>query len=636
MALRVFLLAAMPSCRLAVLLDAQSIAVVATPAFRPTAILQSHLRYVIATDSASGVAIVRDLGVPPVTFAGTIRIEGVQPGAREPETTPFPDTVRFDQDGRTTLLLADAAGRPPMSVEVFGARGAAAGRLVITAPRFPLGRALLVTVAPADIYDMVDHVTGFGVRDRLRVDDRNGMAYLADSSAGATTVAIGLGRATRGRIQPDLATVVRARDFGGQEGRERREVGALVFAIEPARDESGTGRAEIIFGVGNSEAEASQAARNASNEPPYTLPGVPLRLRTPSSEVDLLSRHLMAAAGWMLDWDVIGGERTLPASASRPALRALDAWQGVTLALQRGDTAAVCGSYRLLRRSSGANATRVEVGPRLGAGGRVFGASDSSDASADAALVLLAYTCYVAGKDTTLLRREWPALVAAAARAARDGPPELGAEAVERLGELDDELTRLSGDGRRSAGDSLRGEAARMAPSAAPETPATLWRTAVQEAQRGIRRDYGRLSAGGAEGGVSSAAAGAWLDLVVDELFGVAEYLDHLEIAPQIAGIADETTWQLEGWRLANGDTLGISYRPADRRATIRITAPQHRRLTLRFPWLTAASCVTSRRGPDSPERLTLTQQADGSFYVDVRGAYESAEIRVGPGGCEN
>jgi hypothetical protein len=157
----------------------------------------------------------------------------------------------------------------------------------------------------------------------------------------------------------------------------------------------------------------------------------------------------------------------------------------------------------------------------------------------------------------------------------------------------------------------------------------------VQEAQRGISRDYGRLSAGGAEGGVSSAAAGAWLDLVVGELFGVAEFLDHLEIAPQLAGVADDATWQIENWRLASGDTLSFTYRPADRRTTIRITAPQRRRVALRFPWLTAESCVTVRRGPDSAERLTLVQQADGSFYVDVRGAYESAEIRVSAGGCE-
>lgn len=164
--------------------------------------------------------------------------------------------------------------------------------------------------------------------------------------------------------------------------------------------------------------------------------------------------------------------------------------------------------------------------------------------------------------------------------------------------------------------------------------PATLWRSAIQEAQRGINRDFGRLSSGGSEGGVSFAAAGAWLDLLADELFGVSEYLDHLEIAPQLAGIADESTWQLEGWRLANGDTLSLSYRPADRAASLRITAPQRRRLGLRFPWLTAGSCVTARRGPDRGEQLPLVQQADGSFYVDVRGAYEAAELRVTAGGC--
>jgi hypothetical protein len=330
----------------------------------------------------------------------------------------------------------------------------------------------------------------------------------------------------------------------------------------------------------------------------------------------------------MLDWDVVGGERPLPASASRPAVRALDTWLGATLALQRGDTAAVCGSYRLLTRAGGSAASHVEVGPRLARVGRVLGATDSSDASADAALVLLAYTCFAANRDATALRQAWPLLAAAAARAARDGPAELAAEAVERLAELDDALAR-------GGGDSLRAEAARLAPPEVPGVPATLWRAATQEAQRGISRDFGRLSSGGAEGGVSAAAAGAWLDLVVDELFGVGEYLDHIEIAPQLAGIADEFTWQLEGWRLANGDTLTFTYRPADRRATLRITAPRRRRVALRFPWLTAGSCVTSRRGPDSAERLPVVQQADGSFYVDVRGAYESAEIRISAGGCE-
>jgi hypothetical protein len=630
--LAVVFLAALPPNRLA----AQAIAVVATPAFRPTAVLQPHLRYVVATDSADGTAIVRDLGVPPVTFTGTIRIEGVQPGARAPEATPFADTVRFEPDGRVVMLLADAAGRPPMSVEVIGARGAAAGRLVITAPRFPLGRALLVTIAPADLYDMTGRRLGFGVRDRLRVDDRNGMAYLADSSAGPTTVAIGFGRGAHGRIQPDIATIVRARDFGGAEGRERRQLGALIFAIDPARDEAGTARAEIIFGVGNSEAEANQAARGASTEPPGAPAAALLRLRTPAGEVDLLARHLLAAAGWMLDWDVVGSERAVPASASRPAVRAVDAWQGASLALQRGDTAAVCGAYRLVTRATGAApATRVEVGPRLAATGRILAASDSSDAASDAALVLLAYTCYATGHDASLLRQAWPALRAAAARAARDGPAELAAESVDRLGELDDELARLAGGGWESSGDSLRAEALRLAPATA-SVPAALWRTAVTEAQRGISRDYGRLSSGGAEGGVSFGSAGAWLDLVAGEVFGVAEFLDHLEIGPQIAGVADESTWQLEGWRLASGDTLSIAYRPADRRATVLITAPQRRRLALRFPWLTARSCVTARRGPDRAERLALIQQADGSFYVDVRGAYEAADIRIAAGACEN
>ncbi len=617
-------LCAGPSARL----HAQSIAVVVNPNFRPTAALQPHVRYIVGADSADGTALLQELAVPPVAFAGSVRIEGVQPGARAPERRPFADTVRFDADGRVQLLLADAAGRPPMAVEVVGARGAAAGRIAITAPRWPLGRAMLVTIAPADLYELAYRGAGFGVRDRIRVDDRTGFAFLTDSSAGPTTVAIGFGRATRGRIQSDLGQVVVARDFGGETGRERRTVGALTMIIDPARGDDGTAHVEILFGVGDTETDATRAAHAASDEPPLTPRTPALRWHTPSTDADLLVRHLFAAAGWMLDWDLLDGERSIPSSSVRPVLRAADAWLGTPIVLQRGDTAAVCGSYRLLRGPPTARSARSEVAIRLGPRGRYLAVTDTATTEADAALVLLGYACYAATRDASLLRADFPRLAAAVARAVQGDAEELAPEAVERLAELDDELARLAGDGRRSSGDSLRAEAARLAGRASSPLPGSLWRLVFAEAQRGIGRDYGRLSESGGPGGASLAAAGTFVALMAGEVFGVTEYLDRLEVAPQLAGIADDQLWQLDGWLLNGGDTLGISYRPADRSAVIRLTAAQRRRLVLRFPWLAATSCVTARRGAEG-ERLPLVQQADGSFYVDVRATFDPAEIRV-------
>src|SRR3972149_1087531 len=116
-------LGVLPSWRL----EAQAITVVATRAFRPTAVMAPHLGYVVVVDSAAGGLVLSDLTIPPVTFTGTVTIEGIQPGARAPETPAFADTVRFEGDGRVTLLVADRAGRPPLVVETFGSRSAAAG-----------------------------------------------------------------------------------------------------------------------------------------------------------------------------------------------------------------------------------------------------------------------------------------------------------------------------------------------------------------------------------------------------------------------------------------------------------------------------------------------------------------------------
>jgi hypothetical protein len=106
-----------------------------------------------------------------------------------------------------------------------------------------------------------------------------------------------------------------------------------------------------------------------------------------------------------------------------------------------------------------------------------------------------------------------------------------------------------------------------------------------------------------------------------------------VEIAPHVDGIADETTWRLDGWRITD-DALTIAYRPVDRAATVGMRALHHTRLILRFPWLEAGSCVELRRGAAPVERLGLVMLSDGSAYVDVRGGFYAAELRIAAGAC--
>ncbi|MFI5206547.1 MAG: hypothetical protein ACHQU8_07390 [Gemmatimonadales bacterium] len=611
-------------------LSAQTISVVATQSLRPTAVLVPHVRYLVAVDSETGQVALRDLAIPPVVF-GTIRVEGVQPGQRESPAAPFADTVRFEPDGRVVLLRADERGRAPISVEVVGARGAAGGRIVISAPQFPLNRVLLVTVAPADIYEMGWGSVGFAVRDHIRVDDRAGMAYLTDSTTGATTVAIGLGRGAAGRVQSQATDIVLRRDFGGEEGRERRQIGALSLAIEPARDDAGNAHAEVVFGLGESEGEAARAAQAAgaeANQPPRAAN---LRVRTPDDEVDAALHQALAAAGWQLDWDLLGGARTITGIAMRPAVRAADAWRAAPVARARGDTAAVCGSYRLLRGGLPPSAPpHGEVALRLGARGRYLqlGATDSAGRGADAGTVLLAYDCYRGARDAAWLRAEVPALAEASSRAASDVADPSVLPMLRRMGEIEDELARLSGGRRESHGDSLRALATQIEGTHSYTTPAEAWRAVRAEAHRTLTQNFGRPAFPSDPGGLSLTAAGTFVDAVVRGVFGIEEHLDRVDVMPNFEGVADDQTWELSGWILAAGDTLDVSYRPVDQAARVRIAAARGWRLALRFPWLTENSCVTARRGPES-ERLSLVMMSDGAGYVDVRATFDPAEIRV-------
>jgi hypothetical protein len=503
-ALTAALLTALPPYRL----TAQSIAVVANRAFRPTAVLLPHFQYTLATDSTDGALVLRDVTINPVTFAGLLRIEGVEPLAREAEPRPFPDSARFEADGRIALSLANGAGRPPMSVEVHGSRLGTGARVVVTAPDWPLSRVLLVTIAPADIAEHRWRSVGYGSRDRVRIDDRNGMAFLSDSTTGPTTVAIAIGGGARGRIQSDVATVTVERRYGQDVAREPRQVAALSLIVQPARDESGRARAEILFGLGDDEIEAAQHALAAQGEAAPAPSPPPLRVTTPSPDVSWLLAHILGAARPMLDYDRIAGLRNMPAgSYTYLAAFDRDGWYGAMTALQLGDAAVVCSEYALMKRYADPSlAQRHEIWNRLGARGRYVWTDEWGGrwmGDKDLYQILKGYACYRATREATWLRSELPTLqrIAAFVRATdHDGDgllegasdatysemsplaPDstyrtedpyvnaLAAYALDRLAELDDEAARRA---LASAGDA---EANRAAAARIRAALPTLWR----------------------------------------------------------------------------------------------------------------------------------------------------------------
>ncbi len=391
------------------------ITVVATPAMRPTAVLLPHLQFWVAAESAQGGAVLRDLTVPPVTFAGTVHVEGAQPGAREPEHVPFADSVRFGGDGQVALLIADSAIGTALVVEPVGAAGAFGGRLRISAPRWPFGRQLLVTLEPADLYEHRWRSVGYGVRDRIRIDDRRGIAFLSDSTAANTVVAIGPGPGTRAGISSDATTMLVERRFGEAVGYERRAVGELVFALEPVRDARGAARWELDFAVGTTEEDAARelAAVGASAPPPPPPPGP--RVATPAPEVGLVLGHMLAAEAPMLEYGRIAGYRNIPAGAYTflaPFDR--DGWYGATAALQLGDADVVCSEYALFKRyADPSGAQRHEIWNRLGPNGRYVWTDDWGGrwmGDKDPYQILKGYACYRATRDRRWLAAELPNL----------------------------------------------------------------------------------------------------------------------------------------------------------------------------------------------------------------------------------
>lgn len=358
---------------------------------------------------------------------------------------------------------------------------------------------------------------------------------------------------------------------------------------------------------------------------------MPLRATTPAINLGLLLTHVMSAAAASLDWDRIQGFRAIVSSAARPSVNAPDAWRGAALALQRGDSAAVCGTYRLLRRSAAANGSPREISLRLSRSGRYAAAEEQP--RGDAAMVMLAFACYRATRNADWMRGEMPLLIAAAGRAGATRDP-LAAEATLSLAELDDDLARQPNQPPSTRGDSLRAAAEPMRAYEPEQRAATVrWSEFTTALNDAIARDYGRLSSGDSLGGLSLATAGGIVDALGRDLFGVEEALDGIVISPGLDGIADDFTWRLDGWQLSR-DTVSIAYRPADRAMTIRTGASRRIRLLLSIPWLRAESCVRSRRGA-ATDQLTPVMLTDGSAYVDLRPYYEPAEVTISSLPCQ-
>ncbi len=753
---------------------APNITVVATSAFRPTAVLLPHFQFQVAVDSAAGGVVLRDVTINPVTFTGWVRVEGFQPGERAPETPPFSDSVRFSSDGRVTLLVADSATGAPLEVEAQGDTAAAAGKLVITSPRWPYGRNVLVTIDPMDLYEHRWRSVGYGVRDRIRVDDARHIAFFRDTTIANTVIAVAPGRGTRATIRTETSSIVLTNAFGGAVGRERRAVGRLVLALEPARDSTGRIRAEVVFGRGTTEDDAVEALAQAISDDPAPHVAIGPRVTTPSPEAGILLAHVLAAARPMLRYDRIATFRNMPAG-SYTFLAAFDrdGWYGATTALQLGDPEVVCSEYALMKQyADPSGAQRHEIWNRLGAQGRYVWTDDWGGrwmGDKDPYEILKGYACYRATRDTAWLGGELRYLRRIARYVLRtdrrsDGLVEgvsygtysemsplsptdqvyltqdpyvnaLAAYALDRLAELEDEATwRLPAAGLGDSAGAWRDAAARiraalpalwrpqmgwftyhaMADSAkswdhyhlqpvdalvfaavadtvmqaamvgtllrpqwwdernrgffavptddpwfsrdgywtgwgwhimdfkaleavfrygSAEQRRVGWQRLREEASRIIRVNYGRPGERGDNNGLFMFSAGSYLDLLARGLFGVDEHLDSLQVAPHVDGIADDSTWRLDGWRVS-GDSLTIAYRPAAHAATIGLVAAHHTRLVLRFPWLAAGSCAELRRGAAPVEHPVLTFRTDGSAYLDLRGFFESAVLTLSARPC--
>lgn len=400
------------------LAQAPDITVVANRDFRPTAVLLPHVHFWVAVDSAAGGVVLKTLTINPVAFTGWVRVEGIEAAARTAEQRPFPDSVRFSADGRVTLLVADSAIGVPLAVEVQGDTTAAAGKLVITAPRWPYGRLVLVTIDPADLYEHRWRSVGYGVRDRVRVDDARHIAFLEDSTIAHTVVAIAPGRGTRAAIRTETTSIVVTTDYRfGDVGRQRVPLGRLVLALEPDRAANGSVRAEVAFGLGATEDDAAEAVAQAIADDPAPRSGAGPSLTAPAPDVETVLAHMLGAARPMLRYDRIATFRNVPAG-SYTFLAAFDrdGWYGATTALQLRDPEVVCDEYALMKQfadPAGGGAQRHEVWNRLGAQGSYVWTDDWGGkwmGDKDPYEILKGYACYRARPDPGWLADELPNL----------------------------------------------------------------------------------------------------------------------------------------------------------------------------------------------------------------------------------
>jgi hypothetical protein len=292
--------------------------VIAAPGFRARPIQQHQLTFQVAVDSAAGGVVARRLALGAFTLTGTVRVDGIAPFARDTDRPGYSDSARFESDGRVMLVVADSAARGPIVVEPRGIAGANAGRLLLSATGWPANRVLVVTLEPLDLF-VTESRRGYGTRDRVRIDDVRGVAYVSDSAAPPAVIAIGMGRGARGRVQTELTDIVLERDYGGATGRERRSVNRLVMIVEPDRNDAGDMRAEILFGMGRSEAEAWTAAQSGGLDVPAAA-ALP-RITTPDPSVALALAHLVGAAAWT---------GSAPAVAADTALGGAELWRRIT------------------------------------------------------------------------------------------------------------------------------------------------------------------------------------------------------------------------------------------------------------------------------------------------------------------
>jgi len=396
--------------------QAPSITVVASPAFRPTAVLLPHLQFWVAVDSAAGGVVLKAVTINPVTLTGWVRVEGIEAGARAAEQRPFPDSVRFAPDGRVTLLVADSAIGAPLAVEPQGDTGTTGGKLVITAPRWPYGRAILVTIDPADLYEHRWRSVGYAVRDRLRVDDARRVVFLEDSTVAHTVVAIGPGRGTQGAITTETTSIVVTTDYRfGAVGRDRVPLGRVVLALDPEREADGSIRAEVAFALGSSEDDAADALARVVADGPAPHMALGPRVGTPTPDVETVLAHILGAARPMLHYDRIATFRNIPAG-SYTFLAAFDrdGWYGATTALQLHDPEVVCDEYGLMKQyADPSGAQRHEIWNRLGPQGRYVWTDDWGGqwmGDKDAYEILKGYACFRATRDTGWLAAELPNL----------------------------------------------------------------------------------------------------------------------------------------------------------------------------------------------------------------------------------